>query len=922
MSIRVRILLASLLLLLFAFAQVRAQALLVQQRQPLPNQLRLSDLFALSLSNPSARSVSVTFRATVTEARAGRVCVAGSEAVDLRPGTRSIDARSVEPIALLETAAPVQEALRRTSAFPDGEYTVCVDVLDAATSAVLASSCIAQKVSSALPPILIGPYDGSDVADNLVVWSWFMQPSSTNGAVIRCELRVVEILEGQTPEEALRVNPPVIVRSDLTATAWQTSAAVRSFLAGHRYAWRVTAFNNGAVASESEIWSFRYNTPLPVDSSSVNSLADAHLLPTPDTAPKDVPPGADAVASSSPDTSAQAGPVRPAPFRISGRSTITLETADRRGVLSEAPARYARLEVDPRIELFNAPFEFSAIVTTERNFRRSDVNRGAFTLRNTSRDLRVLVQQRLEARIEDLNAQRRSVVHDSLREFLNLDSAAFDKRIDDLQRLESLDPASNIETLRGLGLITSADEVLLNLPELGFGKVAPRYSELFFNNVTINGGSFAYNPGNLIVGASVGALQREVNLTGFSLEPLQRDSSIGEPEFFRNIYGGRVGYGRHNGSNIVAAVMYADDDRQSRFVSGLLDSTATRISRQENYVLGVSGRLRFDSLGLLFDGEINSSLFNDNLAGGEVTNNGTAVGVAKIFGRQNLRTSSLADISYAARGSWQFDGRNARIFGGLRMVGPGYRSVGVAGLRNDLIRYDGGYEHLLFDRTVRINGVAGRELTGFVLRNATQSLIDRLGASLDYRPHALPSLALSYASNVQNITLPGDTATQHSRVDQFGFGSAYSYRVGAERLTSNVTANLQKGSSSDSSAQFTSMIFGLATRVAFRFPVSLFITVSQAQTMTHEEPEAKPVRSGDISLTWMPDPSWSATGGVRANLEKARTTFGLYFEAQAEIVDLLTLQLRLERNTSTEKLDSSKNFSENIAHLVTSVRLK
>src|SRR5688572_25541555 len=56
--------------------------------------------------------------------------------------------------------------------------------------------------SSTLAPILVEPYDGEDVVENQIAWTWFMQSRTSDGEQIFCDLIVVEVLEGQTAEEA------------------------------------------------------------------------------------------------------------------------------------------------------------------------------------------------------------------------------------------------------------------------------------------------------------------------------------------------------------------------------------------------------------------------------------------------------------------------------------------------------------------------------------------------------------------------------------------------------------------------------------------------------------------------------------------------------------------------------------------------
>lgn len=810
----------------------------------------------------------------------------------------------------------------------------------------------------ALPPVLVGPYDGSDVVDQLVVWTWFMQPTTSDGAPVTCELRCVELFDGQTPEEAFRSNPAVLVRSNLTSSAWQTNLAARSFQPGHRYVWRITAFARGRIVSESEIWRFTYAQPTQpgvlrsaveaanarmqegVDGSAAGTEYEAD---TDRSAGRDASDPArtgeaadaasiDAQPAGTSDADASAGGAQtdavateasaPAALRVRGRTRLTAETANRRGVLSENPARFARLQLDPRLEIFNAPFDFSAILTTEENVRKSTLNRGALGFRSDAPAMRVLVQQRIDRSIEELEQQREALVADSLRSFMLADTAEFDRRIAELQQLESLAPEQQIATLAGLGVLDERERALLDVPEIGFGSIAPRFSDLFFQNVTVTGGSALVNPGNLLVGATFGTLERRIVLDQVSLDPLAARPELGEPQFFRTVYAGRVGFGRRTGDHVMLSALYADDDAQSSILRELLDTTGTLLVRQENYVLGLAGRWELAEAGLVLDGEVNTSLMLGDPLGATFVNRSLPTSLARVFGSDATAAGAMADVGYAARGIWRFDGGGGRVFGGMRFVGPGYRSVGTAALRSDVISYDGGYEHLLLDRALRLSGTVGRELSGFVDGRAMRTILDKLGASVDLRLPALPTLGLSYVVNVQKLVPFKDSLTDlYARIDQFGLSSTWQHRIGGMRAMTSLLGNVQKGNSSDSTGIFTSYVAMLSTRVMLAAPLSVFVMLSRSHTVTHEEVDADASHSADLALTWMPAPALSGTFGMRGTLERDRNVFGLFIEAQLDIGEQLTLQLRGERSVSADDLAPERGFAENIARFISTYRL-
>lgn len=657
--------------------------------------------------------------------------------------------------------------------------------------------------TQALAPVLIGPYDASDVAENHIVWTWFMQPQANDGQEIICDLKVVEILEGQTPEEALRLNPLIILKEDLKTSAWQTNFAARNFLPGHRYAWRVIAktrdanAKNETVVSESEIWTYTYNPIQPA-------------APPADTAALAAISARDSIkaASLTMEATDQGRPEDgPGAIEFTGKTRLTLEHNDAIGLLTQAPKNLARWQIEPTLKIFGVPFGLNLLVTTEENTRQSDLTRGAFGSQNTKRGLNLVLQQQVEQKIAELEQQRDSASADSLRQFISMDSIALQNRIDMLYQLQDKDLSENMEVLRDMGIATQEQEIIAQFPSLGFGKVAPAFSRFLFNGVTINGGLAEYNPGNFYMAGAAGKVQREFDISTLGNDFLQKNGGLIENlQLFKNVYSARIGYGRRNGNHIIASILHADDDAQSISVQQAIQKPvsytitgivqvpvltlagdtlrdpddSTRIifrdsatiavtqrrnlalARQQNTVVGLASYLNMQDIGLLLEGEMNISYFNDEK--NKLWNDSSArLGVrsAKFF-REHIRHSEYEqiDMMYAVRSSWQFIENSGKLSGGLRYVGGGYQTVGVAALRKDIFRAEAAYSQMLFDRQMRLNAGYSFEEFGYKRSSITDSLlstIESINAGAELRFKGLPVITFSYSRHGQDFTMERDS---------------------------------------------------------------------------------------------------------------------------------------------------------------------
>ena len=238
-----------------------AQEVTVILFQPPPNQLRIADLWRVSLVNTTDEPVEIYLHGTVTERRDGLVVDAESRVFTLQPGPTQITGRELEPITVNSSNDRYREIVTRTGTAPSGEYTICVTAIEAATGAELGSDCLEHSVERFSPPVLISPVDETDLSEKLPVFTWtppVPTPRTRGGLTYR--LRVVEILGRQTPYDALQSNPPFFERRDIRTPVLQYPPTARSFVQGRRYAWGVSAYDNNIEIGKSEVWSFTATT--------------------------------------------------------------------------------------------------------------------------------------------------------------------------------------------------------------------------------------------------------------------------------------------------------------------------------------------------------------------------------------------------------------------------------------------------------------------------------------------------------------------------------------------------------------------------------------------------------------------------------------------------------------------------------------
>lgn len=877
-------------------------------------ELREDDCWRVSITSRDAiRNATISVR--VEESDRGVVYQATTARITIPAGSNTIQLTTLGPILDRRVDSRLNSTLQATGRFPDGAYVVCAEVTDD-DGISRGVGCTNVNVVSAQPPILLGPYDGTDVTEDIVVWSWFMQTNVSDGQGIVCELRVVEIMQGQSPEEAFRSNPPVIQRKGLITPTWQTNFGTRTLLPGKRYGWRIIATVDDRVVSESELWQFTYADRM--DAADVSSREDSITIDTEETDLSRTAGTADVVddeAVASAD--GEGDDASPRPIKLTGDTRLTLESATRVGSLSATPQEFARWQIQPTLSVFDIPLNVNLMVTTEENAAQAEIDRGAVLLQGDRKDLRLSMQQAIDDRLETLGRSRLDTLVDSVRVLRDGDTLSFDEERQRLLELRASDPLDQLETLQDLGLASPAQTALADLPVLGFGKVVPSFGAFMLSNVTVNGAVVEYNPDQFYAAASIGKVTRETDLGGVDLTPLQASTDIATPQFLYNTYAGRIGYGRRDGDNVVLSAFYAEDDQQSLVMMRLIDSTGASISPQQNIVTGVRGRFSALDDKLVVDADLNASYFANSIdAQGAGTE--ARIGVlGDLFGRERLRAGSTADVAYAMRVSYSAFNDDARLTVGSRFVGPGFRSVGTIGLRNDVLRSDVAYEHVLFDRHVRVGVQYTYEEAGYVVRDGNTSIINKVLGSFDLRFPDAPTLSLTYARNAQVQRTAGAPVPFLNDVATTSLVSSYSRRFGRQRITLFGSATLQENTSDDPLASFKSTILHISQRFTFSAPISVFSSVSYTQTTDAIETTAPAVTTVDLGGT-VQMLEWLETSiGVTLFSAQAASKRSYYGDVAATVFDRVQLALHVEHNDVDGAQSPSDVFQETVARLIT-----
>ncbi|MGE3525705.1 MAG: carboxypeptidase-like regulatory domain-containing protein, partial [Gemmatimonadales bacterium] len=203
--------------------------------------------------------------------------VVGTLAADLTtfPATSSIfSGPQIAQWSQMKFTGSVASSVNSTGRIPEGSYQLCVDLTNVTASGRPlndVTGCGFFTVTFPQPPKLITPFNAAPVTSPYPTFQW--TPVIAPGVPqVDYLLRVVEVLPGQTPLQAVTGNVPVLEQALTTVTAAVYPPSALPLEDGKHYAWRVQAIRSlqgevgniepvGANQGRSEIFTFTRKAP-------------------------------------------------------------------------------------------------------------------------------------------------------------------------------------------------------------------------------------------------------------------------------------------------------------------------------------------------------------------------------------------------------------------------------------------------------------------------------------------------------------------------------------------------------------------------------------------------------------------------------------------------------------------------------------
>lgn len=232
-----------LILVVSAFSLLAQNQVISKLQQPPPNKFGISDLWSIELNNTTREDIKGYIIGSISEELNGQIVEVKTKLFTIKRGKNTYTQKDFSDADVNFHKNNYKETLLRTGGFPEGDYTICVEVYSEDGDVIGIENCIYHSVRQLGNISLLTPADGDETnPEQPVIFSWTPLPDAKEYS-----LKVVELIGNQSPETALQQNPPFFAKENLRTTQFQYPLTERKFQSGKSYAWMITA---GHIESE------------------------------------------------------------------------------------------------------------------------------------------------------------------------------------------------------------------------------------------------------------------------------------------------------------------------------------------------------------------------------------------------------------------------------------------------------------------------------------------------------------------------------------------------------------------------------------------------------------------------------------------------------------------------------------------------
>jgi len=842
-------------ILLFFQINILAQVSVILQ-QPPPFQFKIENMWKVTLINPTQTSLTVYLQGVATESTKGQIVTATTAAFLLPPGVKVINSRELNPMNVHVNNSKYTDVIQNIGSVPTGDYEICVTVFDAGTGLQLGMQCIEAQTQNLSQVELLQPknntkflsgavtgnnFDNTGESESQVVpgsfitFNWLPPSPIPPGVKATYSLKIVEEFGNQSPYDAVLSNPAFYINQNIYSNVFLYPVAGRSFINNRRYAWKVSAYLNNTLVSESETWEFTYtdskqndapnnqtNTLPEQDNSSFIYFKEHLQLASTD----------DSQLLNEIYDERKGSEIKPVVF--SGNAKLSYETGYKDLPFSELPKNSFTAELNPSVAIYSIPFTANFLYSTQQGTDRQSMNSASFNF--------------------DLNKYKEE-----------LKSRLGDKFSE---------------------LASGWEKLLLGTDALGIGTNYPSYSEYTLKGVPVTGINLELNPG--------------IFYTAFAASRNQR--GIENSAYERNLYAGRLGLGKKEGTHFFFTGVYTRDDENSIAV----DPNNLTLTPKSNYVFGAETKLALFNDHILIEGEGNGAALTRDTRDADLEIKAIPAFAKNLI---NPKISTSFDYSYTGKMSYVNTGSATRISVDTKMVGPGYVSLGAPNLRTDQLIYEAKAEQGFWGRKISIGTFFTTSHDNLIAWKSSTTTTTAFGVNLGLNIPKLPFLQVSYSPYLQKNDDPVPAQQIENKTIMLSAVTGYSLLIREFNFSTNVAYTSNQANTLNGISDFQTNSISVTEAVSFNKPISF------AGTWGLIKAESPAINSNinnlDLSVNAAFIEFLTNTLGFNIAAENSlNKKTGLYLNTTVSLWKNINLNARIEETSYKDLVNDSLNYNE------------
>ncbi len=438
---------------------------------------------------------------------------------------------------------------------------------------------------------------------------------------------------------------------------------------------------------------------------------------------------------------------------------------------------------------------------------------------------------------------------------------------------------------------------LSNFTTLEVGKCRPRYSPLTVSGIPVSGVNIEFTPGIFYSAFSMGKIKK-------AIEP----SETIKPTYKQNFLFGKIGVGEKQGTHLYFTYAHTKDD-----VNSLLPVSETfLVYPQDNFVIGSEACLNLFEKKFRLEGEVAVSVLSRDTRSPELKPEDSDF-PSWLSDMINPNASSSVDYAYMVKSSLNL--KTTKLSGGVKMIGPGYRSLSAPNLRNDIMTYDGRIVQNFLKRKITFSAFYKHSTDNLINWKKSTTTTNAFGISLGIRFRNYPYLQINYMPNFQKND--SDSLRMENAVHVFSMTTAYNYPVGKLEMSTTFNIFYQNAEIIVDTMinRSKNQTYTLNETVSFKIPLSL------AGGISFNKSEFSGQRLNILILTFSGThrafKKWRNTLGVRySNQIEEQKKIGIFWNSKVKLWKSGDLDIRVEENIFQDKVQSTNNYDEFIARAI------